>query len=63
MSNATLTVSVDYGDIPGKPILKDTIVFDGTPAGFDSALEAMRSAFHEKASDPSRPCGHPGPWA
>lgn len=57
-----LTVAVDYGDIPGKPILRDTVVFDGTPAGFDVALEQLRAAFHLEAKSGLRPCGHPGPW-
>ena len=59
---ASVSLAVDYGNIPGRPILKDRLAFDGTPEGFDRALEALRVAFHEKASDPLRPCGHPGPW-
>lgn len=59
---ASLTVAIDFGDIPGKPILQDTISFDGTAAGFDRVFEEMRVAMHAQAESPMRPCGHPGPW-
>lgn len=59
---ASLTVVIDFGEIAGKPILKDTVTFDGTPDGFDRLLEEMRVAMHAQAESPMRPCGHPGPW-
>jgi hypothetical protein len=60
---ASLIVGIEWDNIPGRKVLQDQIRFDGTPEGFDRALEDLRVAFHAKAELPMRACGHPGPWA
>lgn len=60
--NASVRLGVCFGDIPGPRFLNDEITFNGTPAGFDAAIEKLRVAFHEAASAAERPDGWTGPW-
>jgi hypothetical protein len=61
-TGARVRIGICFGAIDGKRFLNDELPFDGTPAGFDDAIEKLRVAFHEKAEAEMRPCGHPGPW-
>lgn len=57
-----MRLEVGWGDIPGRPVLYQTVFFDGTPDGFDEAIEEMKVAFRKAAAAPMRPCGYAGPW-
>lgn len=59
---AQLRLEVGWDDIAGRKVLYQTVDFDGTPDGFDAAIDEIRVAMHEEARSPLRPCGHPGPW-
>lgn len=59
---AEMRLEVGWGDIPGRPVLYQTVFFDGTPDGFDEAIEEMKVAFRKAAAASMRPCGYAGPW-
>lgn len=51
---AELRLQVGWGDISGRPVLHQTVFFDGTAEGFDAALEKMKVDFRTAASVPMR---------